>query len=81
MSGCMMANRISYLLDLKGPSLVLDTACSSSLVAVHQACLGLRAYEIDAAIAGSCNLILDPDIMVAMSDAQCVSPNLRVNGH
>src|SRR4029078_975971 len=44
--------RVSYLLDLKGPSVAINTACSTSLVAVHMACLSLWSYESDMALAG-----------------------------
>ncbi|MER7394871.1 beta-ketoacyl synthase N-terminal-like domain-containing protein [Streptomyces sp. NPDC000151] len=53
----MVANRISYLYDLHGPSVTLDSACSSSLVAVHLAAQALRLGEIDAAIVGGVNLL------------------------
>lgn len=56
----IIASRLSYLLDLKGPSLVVDTTCSSSLVAVHLACQAIRAGECDAAIAGGIQLHLIP---------------------
>ena len=61
------AGRISYAFNLRGPSMVIDTHCSSSLVAVHQACQALRAGEIDHAIAGGINVILDPFISVGYS--------------
>ena len=61
------ANRISYLFNLKGPSVTLDTGCSGSLVAVHQACQSLRLRECGIAMAGGTNLILGPDMMVPMS--------------
>ncbi|TRW90367.1 type I polyketide synthase [Candidatus Methylobacter oryzae] len=69
------ANRLSYLLDLRGPSLAIDTACSSSLVAVHQACQSLRQQECTLALSGGVNLLLSPQMMVALSSANMLSPD------
>lgn len=56
----IIASRISYLLDLKGPAITVDTACSSSLVAIHLACQALRSGDCDTALAGSVKTLLFP---------------------
>src|SRR5947199_3534429 len=54
----VLANRISYVFDLRGPSLAVDTACSSSLVALHHACEAIRRKRIAAAIVVGVNLLI-----------------------
>ncbi len=71
------ANRLSYALDLRGPSLAVDTACSSSLVAVHLACRSLRAGESDLALAAGVNLILAPELTIAFSHARMMAADGR----
>ncbi|GAB6988522.1 type I polyketide synthase [Paenibacillus pini] len=56
----VMASRIAYLLDLKGPAIMIDTACSSALVAIHMACQSIRNQECDMALAGGINILLTP---------------------
>jgi acyl transferase domain-containing protein/acyl carrier protein len=73
----MVANRLSYLLNLQGPSLAVDTACSSSLVAVHLACQSLRSGECDLALAGGVNLMLSPMLSTALAQAGMLSPEGR----
>ena len=68
------ANRLSYLLDLRGPSLSLETACSSSLVAVHLACQSLASGETDGCIVGAVNLMMSPEQTIAYSQAKMMSP-------
>lgn len=68
------ANRISYVLDLRGPSFIVDTACSSALLAVHLAMQSLRLRECHLALAGGVNLILSPEVMIAFSKARMLSP-------
>src|ERR1044072_2778783 len=71
------ANRLSYLLDLRGPSMAVDTACSSSLVAVHAGCQSLRAGESRVALAGGVNLLLTPKLTEALARAGMMSADGR----
>jgi len=71
------ANRISYALDLRGPSLAIDTACSSSLVAVQLACESLRRGESSLALAGGVNLILSREMSAHFARAGFLSPEGR----
>jgi acyl transferase domain-containing protein len=64
----MLSNRISYFLDLKGPSMTVDTGCSTSIVALHLACQSLQTGESRMSIVGGNNLILNPDMMTAMTN-------------
>jgi acyl transferase domain-containing protein/protein-L-isoaspartate O-methyltransferase len=73
----ILANRLSYLLDLRGPSLAVDTACSSSLVAVHLAVQSLRAGECDLALAGGVNLLLSPEVTASLSRMRMMAADGR----
>ncbi|MBD0336592.1 MAG: SDR family NAD(P)-dependent oxidoreductase, partial [Cyanobacteria bacterium Co-bin13] len=75
LASTMLANRVSYLLNLRGPSLSVDTACSSSLVATHLACQSLWRRETDLALAGGVNLILTPALTVGFSKLTALSPD------
>lgn len=72
-----VANRISYLLNLKGPSLSVDTACSSSLAAIHMACESLKNGEAELAIAGGVNLSQHPSKYITLN----MSNFLSSDGH
>ncbi|MDY0812252.1 type I polyketide synthase [Kitasatospora purpeofusca] len=82
------SGRLSYLLDLRGPSVSVDTACSSSLVAVHQACQNLRLGECDLAMAGGVNAVVAPDAAISFSqfpemladDGRCKTFDAAANG-
>ncbi|WP_269764350.1 SDR family oxidoreductase, partial [Burkholderia humptydooensis] len=73
----MIANRVSYQLDLRGPSEVIDTACSSSLVAIHRACESLAGGNCEIAIVGGVNVIANPAVTEAAAAAGMLSPDGR----
>lgn len=81
------AGRLSYFLNLRGPSMALDTACSSSLVAVHLALQSLRSGECSMALAGGVHLLLSPESLVASTklgatsaDGRCKSFDIDADG-
>ncbi|MBZ0218235.1 MAG: polyketide synthase, partial [Fimbriimonadaceae bacterium] len=87
-STTIAANRISYVFDFTGPSMVVDTACSSSLVAVHLACRCLQSGEAEIAVAGGVNLQLNPEMTMTLCEAsmlshdgRCKSFDARANGY
>ncbi|MBU6398819.1 MAG: SDR family NAD(P)-dependent oxidoreductase [Verrucomicrobia bacterium] len=73
----MAANRISFFLNLSGPSEAIDTACSSSLVALHRAVQALRQGECDAAIVGGVSLMLNPKAFAGIGQLGVLSPDGR----
>ncbi|WP_103865511.1 SDR family NAD(P)-dependent oxidoreductase [Aquimarina sp. I32.4] len=73
----ILANRISYLLDLNGPSEPIDTACSSSLIAIHRAIENIKLGHCDIAIAGGVNALLSPNLTLAFSKAGMLSDDGR----
>ena len=79
-SGCTLsigANRISYMLDLRGPSLSIDTACSSSLVALWSACQSIRSGCCTSALVCGVNAIITPEATIGFSKATMLSPSGR----
>ena len=86
-SGSILAARISYLLDLRGPCLSIDTACSSSLVALAQACDSLVSGVCDLALAGGASVLVGAKMFVdtakvgmLSADGRCFSFDARANG-
>lgn len=74
---CGVANRVSHLLDLRGPSVALDAACAASLVAVHQACQMLRAGETSLALAGGVSALIGPGLTRVLDVAGATAPDGR----
>ncbi|GAU67584.1 putative modular polyketide synthase [Streptomyces sp. NBRC 110611] len=72
-----IANRVSYFLDLRGPSIALDTMCSSSLTAIHQACESIRRGECEAAVAGGVNLSVHPNKYLLLGQSSFLSTDGR----
>ncbi|RCJ39570.1 hypothetical protein A6770_38810, partial [Nostoc minutum NIES-26] len=82
-----LPTRISYKLNLTGPSVNVQTACSSSLVAVHLACQSLRNNECDMALAGGVSIrvpqlsgYLYQDGMILSSDGHCRAFDAQAQG-
>jgi acyl transferase domain-containing protein/acyl carrier protein len=73
----MLANRISYLFDFRGPSLTIDTACSSSLVALNYACRDLWSGECSIALAAGVNIMMRPEFPIAMTKGRFLAQNSR----
>lgn len=73
----MLSNRVSFVFDLRGPSMTIDTACSSSLVALHEAVSALSRGEIEMAIVGGVNAMLTPETFVAMCKGRFLAPDGR----
>ena len=85
---CGIANRVSHLLDLRGPSVALDAACAASLVAVHQACQLLRAGETSLALAGGVSALIGPGLTRVLdvagataADGRCKSFDDSADGY
>lgn len=76
-ASCMAANRLSYFLDLRGPSVTIDTACASGLTSVHAACQSIASGESSMALCGATNVSLVPGGFVGFSRAQMLSPSGR----
>lgn len=70
-----IANRISYFLNINGPSMAVDTACSSSLTAIHLALESLYSGTSDCAIAGGVNLVVNPAHYLRLSSMTMLSPS------
>lgn len=78
MVGCqraMMANRLSYFFDFKGPSIALDSACSSSLLAMHNAYQAILSGECPVALVGGINILLKPNTSVQFMKLGMLSPD------
>lgn len=74
-SEAIIASRVSYFLDMKGPALVVNTGCSSSAVAIHLACESLRRLETELALAGGVFTALDADALASLSSIGLLSHN------
>ncbi|KAI0415231.1 putative polyketide synthase [Xylaria grammica] len=84
----MLANRISWFFNLRGPSIGLDSACSSTAMAIDIACQALRNRSCDMSMVAGCNLATSPESYIWMSninflspDSRCYSFDHRANGY
>ena len=78
-STAIIANRVSYFFDFRGPSMSIDTACSSSLVAMHQGVQALRNGEADVVVAGGVNALITPAVTLGFDEIGAVlAPDGRI---
>jgi polyketide synthase 13 len=78
-SSSIIANRVSYFYDFRGPSVAVDTACSSALVAVHQGVQALRNGEADVVVAGGVNALITPIVTIGFDEVGSVlAPDGRI---
>lgn len=73
----ILSNRLSYIFDLRGPSITMDTACSSSLVALHEACQSIWRGECTLGLCGGVNIMHRPENLIAMCKGGFLSPDGR----
>ncbi len=76
-SDAIIASRLSYVLNLKGPAMVVNTGCSSSGLAIHLACESLRSRETDLALAGGVHASMDHRVQVRLDEIEMLSPSGR----
>jgi len=75
----IIANRVSYFYDFRGPSLAIDTACSSSLVAIHEGVKALRSGEAEVVLAGGVNALITPMVTIGFDEVGGVlAPDGRI---
>lgn len=72
-----IANRVSYVLDTRGPSMAVNTACAASLTAIDVAAKSLRGREIPVAVVGGLNIMSTPALNVALEGAGALAPDGR----
>src|SRR5262249_48892498 len=73
----MLSARLSYVFDLRGPSISIDTACSSSLVAAHYACSSLWQGEGSAALLPGVHVRVDPAVPISLTKGGFLAPDGR----
>ncbi|KAI0889325.1 fatty acid synthase S-acetyltransferase [Annulohypoxylon maeteangense] len=84
----VLSNRISYEMDLRGPSMTLRTGCSAALVGLNEACMAISRGDCEAALIGGVNLILGPSMTTALAeqgviskDGSCKTFSAEANGY
>ena len=73
----MVASRVAYQWDLKGPTMLLDSACSSSLIALKEACESIKRHECEGALVGGVSLVLYPSKKGVFGKTSILSPDFK----